>query len=94
MRYSGTNTVAAWGMPKVYDMESVEVSKYKDGRLQCWAFMEMQDMMKMTYHRHHLRRMQVKQNQFMWAGFNPAFLSGIGCERKKTCSTFSSIRIF
>jgi len=48
MRYSGTSD-GSMGMPKgPYDMESIEVSKYKDGKaVEHWAFMEMQDMMKM-----------------------------------------------
>jgi predicted SnoaL-like aldol condensation-catalyzing enzyme len=48
MRYSGTSD-GSMGMPKgPYDMESIEVSKYKDGKaMEHWAFMEMQDMMKM-----------------------------------------------
>lgn len=48
MRYSGTSD-GSMGMPKgPYDMESIEVSKYKDGKaVEHRAFMEMQDMMKM-----------------------------------------------
>ncbi len=48
MRYSGTSD-GSMGMPKgPYDMKSIEVAKFKDGKaIEHWAFMEMQDMMKM-----------------------------------------------
>jgi predicted SnoaL-like aldol condensation-catalyzing enzyme len=48
MRYTG-NSDGTMGMPKgPYDMEAMEVSKYKDGKaVEHWAFMEMQDAMKM-----------------------------------------------
>jgi predicted SnoaL-like aldol condensation-catalyzing enzyme len=48
MRYTGTSD-GSMGMPKgPYDMDGMEVSKYKDGKaVEHWGFMEMQDMMKM-----------------------------------------------
>ena len=48
MRYTGT-TDGSMGIAKgPYDMESMEISKYKDGKVvEHWGFMEMQDMMKM-----------------------------------------------
>ena len=48
MKYSGTSD-GSMGMPKgPYDMDAVELSKYKDGKaIEHWGFMEMQDMMKM-----------------------------------------------
>ena len=48
MKYTGTSD-GSMGMPKgPYDMDAVELSKYKDGKaIEHWGFMEMQDMMKM-----------------------------------------------
>ncbi len=48
MRYSGTSD-GTMGMPKgPYDMEAIEVAKYKDGKaVEHWSFMDAQDMMKM-----------------------------------------------
>lgn len=48
MRYTGTSD-GSMGMPKgPYDMQSIELSKYKDGKaVEHWAFMEMQDVMEM-----------------------------------------------
>lgn len=48
MRYSGTSD-GAMGMPKgPYKMNTMEVVKFKDGKaIEHWAFMTMEDMMKM-----------------------------------------------
>jgi predicted SnoaL-like aldol condensation-catalyzing enzyme len=48
MRYTGTSD-GTMGMPMgPYDMQAVELSKYKDGKaVEHWAFMEMQDVMEM-----------------------------------------------
>jgi len=48
MHYTG-NSDGSMGMPKgPYDMDVIELSKYKDGKaVEHWAFMEMQDAMKM-----------------------------------------------
>ncbi len=48
MRYTGTSN-GEMGMPVgPYDMQSVEVVKFKDGKAtEHWAFMEMQDVMEM-----------------------------------------------
>jgi len=48
MRYTG-NSNGSVGMPKgPYDMSSIEVAKFKDGKaVEHWSFMNMQEMMKM-----------------------------------------------
>jgi len=48
MNYTGTSD-GSMGMPQgPYDMDAIELSKYKDGKaVEHWAFMEMQDAMKM-----------------------------------------------
>ncbi|MEO6454837.1 MAG: ester cyclase [Ginsengibacter sp.] len=48
MRYSGTSD-GSMGMPKgPYDMTSIELAKFKDGKaVEHWNFMQAQDMMKM-----------------------------------------------
>ena len=48
MKYSGTSD-GSMGMPKgPYTMNSVEVSKFKDGKAtEHWAFVDMKEMMKM-----------------------------------------------
>ncbi len=48
MRYTGTSD-GTMGMPKgPYDMEAIEVAKYKDGKaVEHWSFMDAQDMMQM-----------------------------------------------
>ena len=48
MNYTG-NSDGSMGMPQgPYDMDAIELSKYKDGKaVEHWAFMEMQDAMKM-----------------------------------------------
>lgn len=48
VNYSGTSDGTA-GMPKgPYRMGSIEVSKFRDGKaIEHWAFVNMQDMMKM-----------------------------------------------
>jgi predicted SnoaL-like aldol condensation-catalyzing enzyme len=48
MRYTGTSD-GSMGMPKgPYDMQVVELGKYKNGKaIEHWSFMEMQDMMAM-----------------------------------------------
>ena len=48
MRYTGTSD-GTMGMPAgPYDMRSMEVSRFKDGKaVEHWAFMEMSEMMKM-----------------------------------------------
>ncbi|MFN2458904.1 MAG: ester cyclase, partial [Chitinophagaceae bacterium] len=47
-RYTGTSE-GSEGMPKgPYDMEAVEVLRFRDGKImEHWSFMDMQDMMKM-----------------------------------------------
>ena len=50
MHFTGTNVVANMGMPagSKYDMHSVEVSKFKDGKaIEHWSFADMAEMMKM-----------------------------------------------
>lgn len=48
MRYTGTSD-GSMGMPKgPYDMSSIEVAKFKDGKaIEHWNFMEIRDVMKM-----------------------------------------------
>jgi len=48
MNFTGTSD-GSMGMPKgPYDMNTIEVSKYRDGKaVEHWAFMNMQEMMKM-----------------------------------------------
>ena len=48
MNYSGTSD-GSMGMPKgPFDMNSIEVSKFRDGKaVEHWSFMNMQEMMKM-----------------------------------------------
>lgn len=48
-RYYGSNPDGAGGMPKgPYDMQGVEVTKYKDGKaVEHWGFMNSQDVSKM-----------------------------------------------
>jgi hypothetical protein len=48
MRYSGTSD-GSMGMPKgPFDMTSIELVKFRDGKaIEHWAFMQPQDMMKM-----------------------------------------------
>lgn len=48
MRYTGTSD-GAMGMPKgPYDIQIVELAKFKDGKaIEHWSFMEMQDMQDM-----------------------------------------------
>ena len=48
MRFTGSSD-GSMGMPAgPYDMRSIEVAKFKDGKaVEHWSFMEMQDMMKM-----------------------------------------------
>ena len=48
MRYTGTSN-GAMGMPKgPYDMQAIELAKFKDGKaVEHWSFMETQSMMKM-----------------------------------------------
>ncbi|MBA3673570.1 MAG: ester cyclase [Chitinophagaceae bacterium] len=49
LRFTGNSNGTVPGMPKgPYDMESIELSKFKDGKaVEHWSFMEVQDMMKM-----------------------------------------------
>jgi len=53
MRYSGTGD-GTMGMPKgPYNMNSIEVSKFKDGKaVEHWAFVNAQEMMKMMGNSH------------------------------------------
>jgi predicted SnoaL-like aldol condensation-catalyzing enzyme len=64
MRYTGTSD-GSMGMPNgPYDMESIEVSKYKDGKaIEHWAFMEMQDVMKMMPQQHNMNNMDTSKKK-------------------------------
>jgi predicted SnoaL-like aldol condensation-catalyzing enzyme len=48
MRFTGTSN-GSMGMPAgPYDMKSIEVARFKDGKIvEHWTFMDMQDVMKM-----------------------------------------------